>query len=944
MAKSKPVKQIPNFHIPYPASGAAIQPLCAKPAFDEISALSISNMLHTNVVAYLPKLDADETAFQLKANLLVKPKLRHAVDAPVREIVVEEKPLQSHANSISPPFEANVCRAKLAAFISDGVSDPRVSALINSGGYFYPIECEIIDYKEQLPDDPISTGKTVKHIVAMHNTFGGYLIFGIAETIAEVEFQTVGCGGAVLDIKKIKDKIYSYTGVHLNLSCWTERVNEKTLVGLYVPKRSDSEPVYFGKDGPQDAKNRAVFNKDVFYMRRGDNTEPAAGGNVSFLFGSRDCFYSLSALDKPVVGEKFTENNLPDRNFICPRFVGRAAVLERLWFWFADQFSYVKVLAGEGGLGKTSIAYEFAQQVCEEAPIGIQRVLWLTAKTRQFAAGIDTFVPVPWTHFDSYATLLECLCRESAVSPSEIEGANERLMKSFLKDALAHIPTFIIIDDMDSLTAEDQKRGLELATQLASTKSRFLLTTRRNLTYSSDIAIELEGLVGREYSDYLGLLQERYDGPSISERDLECLHLTTHGSPLFTDSLYRLVRRGNTVRKAAEEWRGKKGAQARAAALLVEIDSLSDESKRVLLAVAILRSCSRKELSQACKYVDEILIECLEELSSFYLISAPRIRNEPRYEVLETMYSLVLQIKDRLVVNAEKFEHEVRELKKNGVLGKGINETSVVGHAISESSAFLRDGEVTEALEIIAVAQRRSKFHPDLYLMQGNCLMRCTPPRVSEARKVFRRAFDGGVRKPLLFDLWFQAELDENHAVGALSVCDLAIAEDLSRNGSWERNKLIALTRIAKDQERAGDLEAALKGFDGAAQFGYDSLSKMPQQAQGAIKETLFDLNETTIRCAKRQALSIIHSLDAVNYVIRMTERKDFRRRTLNTLVDFLERAHSVRNSHSKYSGEIDRLKDQAKLDVINVLRKTAKFRIADGDYIDDLCTQVEHA
>lgn len=846
--------------------------------------------------------------------------------------------------SASRPFEANTCRSKLNDFIVNGVCDARVNDVVSSGQYFHPIECELIDYKQEIPQDALSIAKTIKHIVAMHNTFGGYLIFGVAETVPEIEFQLVGCDSSTFDIKKIKDKLYSYTGVNINLSCWQQRVQDKDVVGLFIPKRLTSEPVFFGKDGPQDSKNRPIFNKDDFYMRRGDNTEPASGVSVSFLFGERECFYSTGSLEKFSPEKKFTENNLPDRNFICPRFVGRIATIEKLWFWFADPFSYVKMLAGEGGLGKSSIAYEFAQQVCEEAPIGIQRVLWLTAKTRQFHADSDTFTPVPWTHFNSYSTLLECLCRESAVSSAEIEGANERLLKSFLRDALLEFPTFIIIDDMDSLNAEDQRRGLELATQLGSTKSRFLLTTRRNLTHSGDVAIELEGLKGEEYSDYVKLLQDRFKGPLMSDRDIELLHTATHGSPLFTDSLFRLVRRGSTVKKASEDWRGQKGAQARAAALMVEIESLSDESKRVLLVVAILRSCSRKELLQACKYVDEILSECLEELSSFYLISAPRIRTEPRYEVLETMYSLVIQIKEKLVPNAEKFEREVRDLRKSGLVGKSVNETSLVGHAIAEASAFLRDGDVVEALKIIGAAQRRSKYHPDLYLMQGNCLMRALPSRPNEARKVFRKAYDGGVCKPMLFDLWYQAEFEDNHPVGALTVCELAISGDVRRNGSWERNKMIALTRIATDQERSGDIEAAIKGLDAAANFGYTSLLKMPQQEQFAVKESLFDLNDSIMKIGRRETSSIVHNLDMVKYIINMIERKDFRKRTLFNAVDFLGKCGPSKRTLSRFSDETFELKTQARLDVIAILKRTAKVRTADGEYLEDLLQQAERA
>jgi hypothetical protein len=934
-------RQFPEAHGKLAHQAVAFVSIGKKPSFAESSAPVISRMLDASPAAVMP---GPSIIIPMALNMN-QVKLISEPTVTIPEIV-SSGPGDfriAHMNT-APAFEANTCRAKLVDFISEGVCDFRINDILSSDGYYFPLECEILDYKEEVPVDALAIAKIIKHIVAMHNTYGGYLVFGVAETIPEIEFQLVGCNGRNLDIKQLKDKLYSYTGIHLSLSLWKHVVGVRETIGLFVPKRLENEPVFFGKDGPQDQKNKPVFRKDEFYMRRGDNTEPASGDGVSFLFSARNFSYSISSLEKLVPEKKFTENNLPDRNFICPRFVGRISTIEKLWYWFADQFSYVRVLAGEGGLGKTSIAYEFAQQVCEKAPIGIQRVLWLTAKKQQFSPDNDTFVPVPWTHFDSYATLLECLCRESAVSATEISGANERLLKSFLKDALNHLPTFVIIDDMDSLSADDQRRGLELAMQLGTTKSRFLLTTRRNLTYSGDIAIELEGLMGQEYADYVTLLQERFDGPTMSDRDLENLQLTTHGSPLFTDSLYRLVRKGSPVKKASEEWRGKKGAQARAAALLVEVESLSEESKRVLLAVAILRSCSRRELSQACKYVDEILGDCLQELSSFYLISAPRIRNEPRYEVLETMYSLVIQIKDTLVLNAEKFEQEVRQLRKSGLVGKSVNETSLVGHAIAEASAFLRDGEAGEALEIIAAAQRRSKYHPDLYLMQGNCLMQSSPVKLNEARKVFRKAFDGGVRKPMLFDLWYQAELGENHPVGALSVCELAIGEDIRRNGLWERNKMIVLTRIAKDQERSGDIEAALKGLDAAADFGYAALAKMPQQEQFAVKELLFDLNESIIRVGRRYTYSAVHYLDMVKLVIKMTNRKDFRRRTLYNLVDFLDELYATKRPFGKFSSEALELKNQAKLEVIGVLRNAANVRTADGEYLADLLKQAERA
>lgn len=262
-------------------------------------------------------------------------------------------------------FEANTCRAGLADFVTDGVCDRRVIDHLRKENQFLAVECELLDYKEIIPSDAVSIGKLLRHIVAFHNTFGGYLIYGVSEVVSEIDFRMVGCEPDNLDLKQLKDKIYSYTGANIQLSSHTVKIEEMHIVLIFIPKRQESEPVYFGKDGPQDLKgNKSVFKKGDFYMRRGDNSEPAAGESIAFLFGPRVCFYKRAYDEKIISDKKFTENNLPERNFICARFVGRISTIEKLWLWFADQFSYVRVLAGEGGLGKTSIAYEFALQVC----------------------------------------------------------------------------------------------------------------------------------------------------------------------------------------------------------------------------------------------------------------------------------------------------------------------------------------------------------------------------------------------------------------------------------------------------------------------------------------------------------------------------------------------------------------------------------------------------
>jgi hypothetical protein len=844
-------------------------------------------------------------------------------------------------------FSVGNCRIELAKHIEAGTCNNKVIDVIKNGELFAPVECEIIDYKELLPEDAFSLGKIIRHIVAFYNTYGGYLVFGVSETVAEQEFRLVGCDTQKLDIKQLKDKIYSYIGAHISVSAWnTSYEDGKSILIIFVPRRTEQAPAYFGKEGPTDLKGKFAFRKGETYLRLGDNSVPAAGQDMAFLFGARECRYLAPIFEHLKRKSKSLEHNLPDRNFVCPRFIGRKAIIELLWAWFADEFSYVRVLAGEGGLGKTSIGYEFAQQVCSSAPIGLERVLWVTAKNEQFIADADKYSPVPETHYGSYKTLLEKLCLESAISSSEIDGADEKLLRRFLKNALEIFPTLVIVDDVDSLEKEDQRRVLELAMQLGSTDSRFLLTTRMNLTYSPDIAIEIGGLKDQDYIDYVGLLAERFKGPTLNSKDIEVVHTTTHGSPLFTESLYRLIRRGQTSKAAAEEWRGKKGVEARSAALKREISSLKAESKRVLLAVSILHSCSLTELQQATQYTGETLNDSIEELSSLFLISAPRIGREPRYEVLDTVANLVMQIKETMIPDHIKFHDAVIKLRKAAGSKMVLTKNNLVGNAINEASALLRAGDAEEAHNTVAVAQRRSKYHPDLYLMQAKCYLAEAKPRHDDARRVLQKAYDGNVRKPLLFELWYDAETSMNHSVGALSISELAISSGVGKAGQWMVKKSIALVGVAKDQEQAGYPENSIKHLDQAAESAFDALPVIPPTEQVEIKDALFEIHDSVIRQSKRLGETPVNFFDIVNYIIRMTARKDVRKITLSRLVDFFERgAQQISKTKSgRFFSETVAIRDALKPKVIQSLDSASKVRMGDEEFFSELRSRVSRA
>jgi hypothetical protein len=75
---------------------------------------------------------------------------------------------------------------------------------------------------------------------------------------------------------------------------------------------------------------------------------------------------------------------LPQRETVVADFVGRADELAQLEAWFRDERRRRWMLTGDGGKGKSSLAYQFAELVRERAPTGFHMVMWLSAKRRRF--------------------------------------------------------------------------------------------------------------------------------------------------------------------------------------------------------------------------------------------------------------------------------------------------------------------------------------------------------------------------------------------------------------------------------------------------------------------------------------------------------------------------------------------------------------------------------
>jgi NB-ARC domain len=790
-------------------------------------------------------------------------------------------------------------RNQMASFVRDAVLDGRVIDVLRLETGFVPAETELWDFKRQVPDDARSWGRTVLRVVSFYNSYGGYLIYGVEEVEKDQIFHPLRGCRCSLDIQHLRQAIETYTGETIDVAfreVGAEFGDAQCNIGLlHVPKRPVSRPpLFFGRNGPESAPGKPLFTTQQVYFRKLAECVPAQSkDNFVFIFGNRDN-PSLWAVDAPesISPPLSIQNTLPDKNLICPDFVGRLSIINSLWRWLGDEFAHVKLLVGDGGKGKTSIAYAFAREVCMNAANGFQKVIWLTAKSRRFVGEIDDYVPMPQRHFFDTESLLRALSSELAILREEVEGASPVLLKKTLRRSLLQFPCLIVVDDVDSADADEQKEILNTTMQLASSSNRFLITTRMNFAFGKDLAITVGGLEPSEFSRYASQLEVKFGTPALNHAQIDRLRVATDGSPLFAESIFRLLKRGMRFDAALKEWKGKLGTEVRNAALKKEVDTLKPESRRVLLICALMEQVSFAELKQLTGYIDDRLHQCLEELQALFLLSTPTIiKNEPRFGVAENTGLLVLENAKSIVADPSAIERKVRTLRGTSTRA---SKNRTVGLAIRQAMALLQNNRHKDALATAEAALKSVRQNSDLISTRAICLLaknRADGDRVSldSARKAFRASYELGNRKPRMFELWYQSEELSEDWAGAVDVATLVLREKVEERVDWYRRKVSGLLRLAQ-AKKGTSVDAVVDDLNQAAEDVRQALALSRGEKHDALQNLLLNIYDHTYDAAHATRPNIPDLKFLFDILVKNSDRGDSRFINALRLNDVIER------------------------------------------------------
>lgn len=689
---------------------------------------------------------------------------------------------------------------------SGDISKSVIDRLVRNDGTLLPKECELWDYKKTFDDTNDAYLKTLKSIISFHNTYGGYMIFGVDEAEKDTSFILCGVKKNLIDQQVLRGKFDRHFNQRLDLTYEEILISSATsnfLIGLlHIPKRDKKTHSIAAINDGANSKGKLILEKDAVYIRRVDQCKKiVAQSDFEFLVSERN--FSFTDGKSKQTRKNIIEHNLPDKNFICPEFIGRFEILQELWSWLSDDFQYTKVLAADGGKGKTSIAYEFCQLIIKSGTELFEQVVWLTAKEQQFKATYNNYVETPETHYKDLESLLKEVCLRTGYLPDEIKDFTLQQMQRAARDGLNVIPSFVVIDDIDSSSPEEQKRIMEIARSISNTASRVLMTTRANNIYSNDSSILVPGLRGEEYIELVNSICDSIGLQKYNAKKIEKLKLASEGSPLFTESILRLCKLGLSVENAVVDWSGKSGDTVREAALRKEVLELSPEAIKTLLTISYVGSLSRSELHLYTDFENSEINEAIEQLGNLFLISSiDFIEEEPRFESTSSISKLVLSIASDIVPNSEQFINRIREICE-GLEANSQVHIPKVGAAVRQCNSLLKEERYSDSRNTVhsLIKKPRYKENSDLYFILAKTDYEDPDVTDEVARKSFSEAFIKGQRKPAFFEMWYQTEINHGSSSAILDVCENALRSIGNFDAQWGERCALASYNQANSTE-----------------------------------------------------------------------------------------------------------------------------------------------
>lgn len=494
------------------------------------------------------------------------------------------------------------------------------------------------------------------------------------------------------------------------------------------------------------------------------------------------------------------ESTLPPSETVVVDFVGRASELRSLWRWLLDPRAGRWMLSGDGGKGKSSIAYEFASAVAASPPDDLVGVFWLSAKRRRFGEGEVVLSDQP--DFWDLDSALSCLLRAFGESDHSAQTLDAK--RTTLLGLMGELPVLIVVDDLDSIPAEHDD-VVDFFSIDAPGNSKVLVTSRRQFPGYGKTKTVVRGLEGKEALEFINSRIKLMDLPggqvdtSTASRIVEICE----GSPLYMEDLLRLAR-AVSLKKAMDLWRDKKGDEARKYALRREVEMLSDLAKEVLYVLALSPDpLSVIEVAHVLGWTEDRIIDAMAELERMYLVPASElVEGVPRFQLNQNLTRLIRQELAHNRSEASKIRTAIRAVSGEDTLGGNAH---TIAAFIRQAVAHSRSGRHDVAETTLLTALDQFPNQPAIYERLGWVYKFSNPQRVVDAREQWTRAYQLGSMATAMYREWITMEIEVKEWDKAAVVAERWLQRVDSNHPEALRLGGYARSRLGQELEREGE-------------------------------------------------------------------------------------------------------------------------------------------
>ncbi len=437
------------------------------------------------------------------------------------------------------------------------------------------------------------------------------------------------------------------------------------------------------------------------------------------------------------------------------KFVGREKELSILRTWLLDRRSPVKMISGIGGLGKTSVAYRFCEELASSGAGEFEYVAWVSAKRTTYAALRGAMVKTTRHDFSTVEELLQRLIWILAGQSSVDEDADEEEYADILVDALTYSPSFIVVDDLDSLSPDEQRKCATVLQEVGfrtvdreHAGSKFLLTSRLDQGLSPTSVVKISGLDEEAFNLHIRNLCEQFDLEKFKPRLSRQIYSASSGSPLFASAIVRMASLGEKPKEICERWSSHDGEDVREFAFKRELDRLTNASAAVLFAVVKLGEVTSEELLEVVEATKRSLFDCINELQSFHLLG--KKENAQGDFIFSTSKELVASagiLKRKLGERANEIERRCAIMRKSE--GEQARE---IGRTIRSIIRCLDEGETGKALLFAKDLVQRNPRNGDAWCMLARTYLSVKPSKYAEADDACTNALNTSCTRSELFE------------------------------------------------------------------------------------------------------------------------------------------------------------------------------------------------